>query len=77
MSRGRRSKEIERNAKLFRKRWDGRARHDDVDYYVADGFLKLRYRDVYPIGVEIAPELAFVAGRSRESVDRLLEQLSR
>jgi GT2 family glycosyltransferase len=77
VSRGRRSKEIERNAKLFRERWDGRARRDDVDYYVADGLMKVRYRDVYPVGIELAPELAFVSGRAREAVDRLLEQQSR
>ncbi|MGH2978160.1 MAG: glycosyltransferase family 2 protein [Solirubrobacterales bacterium] len=77
VSRGRRSKEIERNAKLFRKRWDGRARRDDIDYYVADGLMKVRYRDVYPVGIELAPELAFVSGRTREAVDRLLEQQSR
>ena len=65
VSRGRRSKEIERNAKLFRERWNGRARRDDIDYYVADGLLKVRYRDVYPVGVELAPELAFVSGRAR------------
>ena len=62
VSRGRRSKEIERNAKLFRERWNGRARRDDIDYYVADGLLKVRYRDVYPVGFELAPELAFVSG---------------
>jgi GT2 family glycosyltransferase len=77
VSRGRRAKEIERNAKLFRSRWDGRARRDDLDYYVADGLLKVRYRDVYPVGLEIAPELAFVAGRDRDAVDRLLERQSR
>ena len=77
VSRGRRAKEIERNAKLFRSRWDGRARRDDIDYYVADGLLKVRYRDVYPVGLEIAPELAFVAGRDRDAVDRLLERQSR
>jgi hypothetical protein len=77
VSRGRRSKEIERNAKLFRRRWEGRARRDDIDYYVADGLLKLRYRDVYPLGLEPAAELAFVSGRSREAIDRLLEQQSR
>lgn len=77
VSRGRRAKEIERNAKLFRSRWDGRARRDDLDYYVADGLLKVRYRDVYPLGLEIAPELAFAAGRDREAVDRLLERQSR
>jgi len=77
VSRGRRAKEIERNAKLFRSRWEDRARRDDLDYYVADGLLKVRYRDVYPIGLEIAPELAFVAGRDRDAVDRLLERQSR
>jgi GT2 family glycosyltransferase len=77
VSRGRRSKEIERNAKLFRERWAGRARRDDIDYYVADGLLKVRYRDIYPVGLEVAPELAFVSGPSREAVDRLLEQQSR
>jgi GT2 family glycosyltransferase len=77
VSRGRRSKEIERNAKMFRSRWEGRARRDDLDYYVADGLLKVRYRDVYPVGIEPAPELAFVSGRNREQVDRLLEQQSR
>jgi GT2 family glycosyltransferase len=77
VSRGRRSKEIERNAKLFRERWNGRARRDDIDYYVADGLMRLRYRDVYPLGVELAPELAFVSGRAREAIDRLLEQQSR
>jgi GT2 family glycosyltransferase len=77
VSRGRRAKDIERNAKLFRARWGDRARRDDLDYYVADGLLKVRYRDVYPVGLEIAPELAFVAGRGREPVDRLLERQSR
>jgi GT2 family glycosyltransferase len=77
VSRGRRSKEIGRNAKLFRERWNGRARRDDIDYYVADGLLKIRYRDVYPVGFELAPELAFVSGAGREAVDRLIEQQSR
>ena len=77
VSRGRRSKEIERNAKLFRERWNGRARRDDIDYYVADGLLKVRYRDVYPVGFELAPELAFVSGAGREAVDRLIERQSR
>jgi GT2 family glycosyltransferase len=77
VSRGRRPKDIERNAKLFRERWGGRARRDDVDYYVADGLLRVRYRDVYPIGLEVAPELAFSAGHDRAAVDRLLERQSR
>ena len=77
VSRGRRSEEIRRNAKLFRARWGGRARRDDLDHYVADGLLKVRYREVYPLGLEPAPELAFVSGAGREAVDRLLEQQSR
>ena len=42
-----------------------------------DGLLKVRYRDVYPVGFELAPELAFVSGAGREAVDRLIERQSR
>jgi GT2 family glycosyltransferase len=74
-SRSRRSKETERSANLFRERWRGRARADDLDYYVADGLLELRYRDLYPIGLEVSPELASVTeDRRRSEADRLIER---
>jgi GT2 family glycosyltransferase len=57
------SKESERNLRLFRERWEGRARPDDLDYYVADELLRFEYRDLYPLGLEVASELAATAGR--------------
>ena len=39
-----------------------RAHRDDLDHYAADGLLRLRYRDTYPIGIETAPELASALG---------------
>jgi GT2 family glycosyltransferase len=78
VSRGRRSKEIEKNAQLFRKRWGDRVKRDDLDYYVADGLLRLRYRDAYPVPVELSPELAVLGGDERtDDSDRLLELRSR
>jgi GT2 family glycosyltransferase len=62
VSRGRRSKEIAANTKVFRERWDATAERDDLRRYLEDGLLRIRYRDVYPLRLEIAPELAFGAG---------------
>jgi GT2 family glycosyltransferase len=78
VSRGRRSKDIERNAKLFRERWSDKARRDDLDYYVADGLLRIHYRDGYPLGLELSPYLAsvHVEGR-RDEAERLLDAQSR
>ncbi len=79
VSRGRRSKDIERNAKLFRERWRDRARRDDLDYYVADGLLRIHYRDGYPLGLEVSPYLASVQvdGHRRNEAVRLLDAQSR
>jgi GT2 family glycosyltransferase len=78
VSRGRRSKEIERNAQLFRKRWGDRVKRDDLDYYVEDELLKVRYRDAYPVPVEISPRLAVVDGDEHsEESERLLDVRSR
>jgi GT2 family glycosyltransferase len=56
-SRGRGSHNVQHNFDLFQERWAGRVQRDDLHYYVEDGLLNLRYRDTYPIGVEVAPEL--------------------
>jgi glycosyltransferase involved in cell wall biosynthesis len=76
VSRAPRSKEAQQNARLFRERWVGRARPDDLDYYVADDLLRIRYRDLYPLGFEVAGELAAIAEGSSEA-GRLLEAQSR
>ena len=61
VSRGRRSSQIAANTRLFKERWGDRAVRDDIRYYLEDGLLRLRYRDAYPIRIEIAPELAVAA----------------
>jgi GT2 family glycosyltransferase len=61
VSRGRRSKEIAAAGKLFRERWREKAVRDDLRYYVEDQLLRVRYRDLYPLKIELAPELAAVA----------------
>jgi GT2 family glycosyltransferase len=76
ISRGRRSKQIQEGARLFRRRWDGRVRPDDLDYYVADGLLRVGYRDAYPLPVEISPQLGLVNGGG-QGADRMLEASSR
>jgi GT2 family glycosyltransferase len=67
VSRPRRSKETGRNSRLFRERWSGRVQRDEFDYYVADGLLRVRYRDLYPIGLEVSGELASIAEAQRRS----------
>lgn len=72
VSRGRRSKEIERNARLFRDRWGGRVQPDELAYYVEDGLLRVGYGDAYPVRMDVAPELATVTGDS-DREQRVLE----
>jgi GT2 family glycosyltransferase len=72
-SRGRDSRDVQHNFDLFRKRWEERVRRDDLDHYVADGLLRLRYRDSYPIGIEAGPELASTLG-SPDELQRLLHR---
>lgn len=76
------------NVDLYRGRWMGRVRPDDVAYYIADGLLRIHYEGHYPVGIEAAPELAVVGAeaspggmeselrdRSREVADLLRENV--
>jgi hypothetical protein len=74
VSRGRNSKEIAQNTRLFKERWGDKAERDDLRRYVEDGLLRVRYRELYPIGIELAPELAGAAGQEG---DRFVELQSR
>jgi GT2 family glycosyltransferase len=77
VSRGRRSKEIAANTKLFKERWEGIAERDDLRTYIEDGLLQIRYRDVYPLRIELAPELAFLAeGDSGRFLERQSQQVA-
>jgi GT2 family glycosyltransferase len=78
VSRPRWSKDVEQSKRLFQERWAARARRDDFDYYLADGLLRLRYRDLYPVGIEISSELAFVHEDERQrGLERQLERQGR
>jgi GT2 family glycosyltransferase len=70
VSRGRRSSEIAENTRLFKQRWGDKAERDDLRRYVEDGLLRVRYRDIYPVRIELAPELAAAAG---PEADRFVE----
>lgn len=65
------------NYALFRERWAKRLRPDDIDHYVADGLLQIRYTDA---GAElsVAPELGPVVGdREPGELERALRERSR
>lgn len=65
-TRGRRSVEIEANARRFRARWGDRVRPDELDWYVADGLLELGYEHAHPHRLRVSPLLATVEGRDLE-----------
>jgi GT2 family glycosyltransferase len=82
VSRGRRSREIATAGRLFRERWGDKAERDDLHLYVEDGLLRIRYRDLYPLKIELASELAasadgdlsrFIETQSRQIADLLRE----
>ena len=76
-SRGRRSKEIDAAVRLYRSRWGGRVRPDDLDYYVEDGLLRVTYHDAYPFGLSLSPRLAVLKGEGSREADQVLESALR
>jgi GT2 family glycosyltransferase len=63
------------NAQLFADRWGQRVRPNDLDQFVADGLLRVRY-EAGAIELELAPELgrAIVSGAEPDDVVRVLAQ---
>jgi hypothetical protein len=61
VSRGRRSSEIAANTRVFKERWQGKAERDDLRYYIEDGLMRIHYHELYPLRIELAPELAIAA----------------
>jgi GT2 family glycosyltransferase/glycosyltransferase involved in cell wall biosynthesis len=55
-----RTQEEQRNVALYRERWERRATPDDLQYYVEDGLLAVRYEPLYPLPLEIAPALGVI-----------------
>jgi GT2 family glycosyltransferase len=66
-SREGRADEAELATRLYLERWGERVRPDDLDYYVADGLLRLSYWESYPVQMEVSPLLAVVAGGGRDT----------
>jgi GT2 family glycosyltransferase len=78
VSRARSGEQAVRNDKIFQERWGERTRRDDLDYYLADGLLRFRYRDSYPIGLEVSPLLAAVGDvERRPELERMLDSQAR
>ena len=78
VSRGKRSNETEQNIRLFRSRWGGRTRPDELDYYRDDGLLRFHYGETYPLRLEVSPEVATISSDGRaEERERLLDASSR
>jgi GT2 family glycosyltransferase len=75
----RRDERFEENLSLYRRRWARKVQPDEFDYYLADDLLKLSYGHQYPLGMEIAPELAVLEREDEweRDADRLLAERSR
>jgi GT2 family glycosyltransferase len=76
-TRGRRSKAFDDAVRLYRDRWGGKVRADDLDYYAEDGLLAVSYPGAFPVTVKLAPELAVLEGDRAGEVERALERAQR
>jgi GT2 family glycosyltransferase len=75
-SRGRRNR-FERSVALYRERWRGRARRDDLSLYAEDGLIEVEYTEAHPLRISISPLLANLdLGRDGE-LEQLLETYPR
>jgi len=63
----------EPNHHLYMRRWAGRIRPDDFDYYLEDGLIGVTYDDYFPVAMSISPLLATIDADTRDgALDRLL-----
>lgn len=66
------------NFQIYFSRWAHRLKPDDLAYYLGDEMLRVAYRELYPLQIEISPLLAVVAGGDSErQADRLLDARAR
>jgi GT2 family glycosyltransferase len=62
------------NSRIYRERWGGRVRSDEVEFYVRDNLLKIDYPPMYPLAFSISPSLATVNTAEHErQADRLIQ----
>ncbi len=77
VTRGRGSREIRAGIRRFRSRWASRIRPDDLHYYIADGLLRIDYRDGEPLRLSAATELAVLERDPGDPVEAALADRSR
>lgn len=75
-SRGREDR-FAKSVHLYRRRWRGRVRRDDLAIYAEDGLLAVEYADAYPLRMTISPRLAVVDAAREVEAERLLEGYAR
>lgn len=75
-SRGRQDR-FEQSLRLYRERWRGRARRDDLAIYAKDGLIEVEYAESYPLRLEISPQLAVLGNGRENELERLLETYAR
>jgi GT2 family glycosyltransferase len=71
--------EVEGPSRVFAERWHHRIVPNDVQYYLDDGLLEVRYDATYPVTISASPELALMSreGEDLGAVDRLLDRRAR
>jgi GT2 family glycosyltransferase len=76
-SRGREGR-FECSVALYRERWRGRVRRDDLAVYVEDRLIEVEYPASYPLSIAVSPLLASVRMEEREpELERLLSSYGR
>jgi GT2 family glycosyltransferase len=66
------------NVARYRERWLHQVLPDDLNYYVADGLLRVQYEGRYPLHLEVSPLLATLDLSARHSaLERQLQERSR
>jgi GT2 family glycosyltransferase len=72
------SPEIKAGEKRYLAVWGDSIEPDDVDHYLSDGLLRLRYEPGYPLRLRVSPWLAAIEDDGREAeANRLLIMRSR
>ena len=75
-SRGRQDR-FEQSVRLYRERWRGRVRRDDLAVYAEDGLIEVEYAETYPLRLTVSPQLAALGGDREDERERLLEAYAR
>jgi len=70
---------FEPSVALYRERWRGHVRRDDLEIYAEDGLIEVEYPSAHPLRISVSPQLASVerVGRHEEELEPLLRAQGR